>query len=109
MPECMKRASGPTISATWVRNAMTSCLVTRSISSMRATSKVALRPFSQIVFAASLRDDPKLRHGVGGMRLDLEPDAIARLRVPDRRHFGAGIARDHLYLAGKLFAGKLGT
>jgi len=54
MPECMNRASGPTISATWVRNAITSCLVTRSISSMRATSKVALRPFSQIVFAASL-------------------------------------------------------
>ena len=32
---------------------MTSCLVSRSISSMRATSNVACRPFSQIVLAAS--------------------------------------------------------
>ncbi len=42
-----------------------------------------------------LRDHPELGHGIGGMRLDLEPDAIARLRVPDRRHVGPGIARDH--------------
>ena len=32
---------------------MTSCLVVRSISSMRATSKVALLPRSQMTFAAS--------------------------------------------------------
>ena len=43
----------------------------------------------------ALRDQAELGHGIGGMRLDLEPDAVARLRVPDRRHFGSGIARDH--------------
>ena len=42
-----------------------------------------------------LRDDPELRHGVGGMRLDLEPDAEARLRLPQRSHLGTGVARDH--------------
>ena len=42
-----------------------------------------------------LRDDAELGHGVGGMRLDLEPDAEARLRLPDRGHLGAGVARDH--------------
>ena len=42
-----------------------------------------------------LRHDAELGHGVGGVRLDLEPDAKARLRRPDRRHFGTGIARDH--------------
>lgn len=41
------------------------------------------------------RDDAELGHGVGRVRLDLEPDAIARLRVPDRGHCGPGIARDH--------------
>ena len=41
------------------------------------------------------RDHPELGHGVGGMRLDLEPDAIARLRIPDRGHVGPGVARDH--------------
>ena len=41
-----------------------------------------------------LRDDAELGHGVGGMRLDLEPDAELRLRRPDRRHLGAGIAGD---------------
>ena len=41
-----------------------------------------------------LRDDAEFGHGVGGMRLDLEPDAEARLRRPDRGHFGAGIAGD---------------
>jgi hypothetical protein len=42
-----------------------------------------------------LRDGAELGHGVGGMRLDLEPDAKARFRRPDRSHFGAGVARDH--------------
>ena len=41
-----------------------------------------------------LRNDAELGHGVGRVRLDLEPDAEFRLRRPDRRHFGAGIARD---------------
>ena len=42
-----------------------------------------------------LGDDPKLGHRVRRMRLDLEPDAEAGLRLPDRRHLGPGIARDH--------------
>ena len=42
-----------------------------------------------------LGDDPEFGHGVGRMRLDLEPDAEAGLRVPDRGHLGAGIAGDH--------------
>ena len=41
-----------------------------------------------------LRDHAELGHGVGGMGLDLEPDAEARLRRPDRRHLGPGVARD---------------
>ncbi len=41
------------------------------------------------------RDQAELGHGIGGMRLDLEPDAIARLRVPDLGHVGPGVARDH--------------
>ena len=32
-----------------------------------------------------LRDDAELGHGVGGVRLDLEPDAEARLRRPRSR------------------------
>ena len=53
-----KRASGPTISARWVRKAMTSCLVSRSISSIRATSKVASPALAQIVLAASFGITP---------------------------------------------------
>jgi hypothetical protein len=29
------------------------------------------------------------------VRLDLEPDAEARLRIPDRGHLGAGVTRNH--------------
>ncbi len=46
-------------------------------------------------FGGVLRDDAELGHGVGGMRLDLEPDAEAGLRRPDRGHLGAGVAGDH--------------
>ena len=42
-----------------------------------------------------LRNDAELGHGVGGMRLDFEPDTKARLRRPDRRHLGPGITQDH--------------
>ena len=42
-----------------------------------------------------LRDHAELGHGVGGVRLDLEPDAKPRLRRPDRRHLGPGVAGDH--------------
>ena len=38
---------------------MTSCLVSRSISSIRATSNVALRPLSQIFFAAAFGTMPR--------------------------------------------------
>ena len=37
---------------------MTSCLVSRSISSMRATSKVAFLPLAQMVLAASFGITP---------------------------------------------------
>ena len=42
-----------------------------------------------------LRDDAEFRQRVGRMGLDLEPDAKARLRLPDRGHFRAGVAGDH--------------
>jgi len=41
-----------------------------------------------------LRDDAELGHAICRMRLDLEPDAEARFRRPDRDHLGAGIAGD---------------
>ena len=74
---------------------MTSCLISRSISSMRATSKVASLPLAQIVLAASFGMTPSSAMRVGGMRLDLEPDVETGLRLPDGGHFGAGIAGDH--------------
>ena len=42
-----------------------------------------------------LRDDAKFRQRIGRVRLDLEPDLEAGLRLPDRGHFRAGVARDH--------------
>ena len=42
-----------------------------------------------------LRDDAELGQRISGMRLDLEPDLEARLRLPDGGHFRAGIAGDH--------------
>src|SRR5258708_5189346 len=41
------------------------------------------------------RDHAKLGEGVRRVRLDLEPDLEARLRLPDRGHFRAGITGDH--------------
>ena len=90
MPWCTKRASGPTISARWVRNAMTSCLTSRSISSMRVDVEVGVAALVPDLLGRRFRDDAELGHGVGGMRLDLEPDAKARLRLPDRRPCRAG-------------------
>ena len=46
------------------------------------------------------RDFAELGHGVGGMRLDFEPDAETRLGRPDRSHFGAAVARNHEALLG---------
>ena len=75
---------------------MTSCLTSRSISSMRATSKTALRPFSQIALAASFGDHAELGHGVEAacasisnqMRKRVSGDQIAAIS-------GAGVAGDH--------------
>ncbi len=47
-------------------------------------------------FGGLFRDDAKLGLRIGGMRLDLEPDAKAVLRLPDARHLGAAVAGDHL-------------
>ena len=58
MPWWTKRASGPTISAKCVRKAMTSCFVTASIASIRATSNTASRPLSQTACAASRGTTP---------------------------------------------------
>ena len=41
------------------------------------------------------RDGALGGHGLGGERLDVEPDAEAVLGGPDAAHFGAGVARNH--------------
>src|SRR5262249_19355 len=41
-----------------------------------------------------LRDHPELCHGIGGMRLDLEPDPKSGLGRPDRRHLWTRVARN---------------
>ena len=43
----------------------------------------------------ALRHDTEISQLLGGMRLDLEPDAEAGFRFPDGNHVGAGIAGDH--------------
>jgi hypothetical protein len=52
-----------------------------------------------------LRHDAEIGQLVGGMRLDLEPDAEAVLRLPDGDHIGAGITGG-LFLMG-MFGGGL--
>src|SRR4029079_15710013 len=44
---------------------------------------------------SAFRNDAELRHGVGGVRLDLEPDAKSRCRLPDGRHFRPAVTRNH--------------
>jgi hypothetical protein len=61
---------------------MTSCLVSRSISSMRAMSKVASFALAQIVFAASFGMTPSSASASAGMGLDLEPDAGSAFAAP---------------------------
>ena len=74
---------------------MTSCFTSRSISSIRSTSKVALEPFSQTDLAAAFGTTPRSASAVVGMRLDLEPDAELGLGRPDGDHFGAAVTGDH--------------
>ena len=95
MPECTKRASGPTISDRCVRKAMTSCLTSRLDRVDARDVEFGGFAFFPDFLRRLLRDDAEFGHGVGGVRLDLEPDAELRLRRPDRGHVGAGIARDH--------------
>jgi hypothetical protein len=55
-PKCSQRPSGPTFSATFETKAMTSCWTSRSIASMRATSK---RARSRIAWSASFGTTPR--------------------------------------------------
>ena len=52
-------------------------------------------PLFPDLFGGVLRNDAELRHRVGGVCLDFEPDAEFGFRRPDRGHLGAGIARNH--------------
>ncbi len=57
--------------------------------------KRRLLSFFPNYFSSRFRDQPKLCHGVGGVSLDLEPDAEAGCRRPDGGHVRPGVARDH--------------
>ena len=46
-------------------------------------------------FGRTLEDQAQVGHGRGRVRLDLEPDAKARLGGPDVRHLGPCVAGDH--------------
>jgi hypothetical protein len=54
-PKCSQRAAGPTRSATAVVNAITSCCVVCSISSIRAMSKPAFARTSRAASAGTIR------------------------------------------------------
>src|SRR5258708_6394035 len=58
MAWCANSTTRRTISASWVRKAMSSCLVSPWMSSTRATSKVAFFAFAQTVLAPSLGITP---------------------------------------------------
>jgi len=62
---------------------------------MRAMSNIEALPLAQMVLRGLFGDHAERRHRVGGMRLDLEPDPVARLRIPDRGHLQPAVARDH--------------
>ena len=87
-PKCSQRADGPTLSATAVVNAMTSCCVVCSISldtidiERGACTKVA---------CGVRRDDACLGHRIGGRQLDIEPGLVPALIAPDRAHFRMGV------------------
>ena len=48
-----------------------------------------------VVVGGALRDRAEFGHRLHGERLDLEPDAVAALGLPDRHHFGACVTRNH--------------
>ena len=86
---------------------MTSCLTSRSIASMRAMSKLRVLTLLPDFLRRGFGNDSELGHGIGGMRLDLEPDAIAGLRLPDRGHFRPSVARDHVNSAAPAYWAEL--
>ena len=91
-PKCSQRAAGPTRSATAVVNAMTSCCVVCSISSMRAMSNCGF-----LAQGARVLDghDARGRQRVGGRQLHVQPGVVLLLVAPDRAHLGMGVARNH--------------
>ena len=84
----------PTCSATQVRKAITSCLVTASIASIAATSIWGWSPTSPTAPLPRVGTTPS-SPSFGGVRLDLEPDCETGFGLPDRDHRGAGVAGDH--------------
>mgnify|MGYP003693783765 CR=1 FL=1 len=73
-------------------NAITSCWVRCSISSMRAMSNA---PRSRMSRAASGGIDARRRHGFGGGRFDQQPGLVPALVAPDSPHFRVRIAWNH--------------
>ena len=70
---------------------MTSCFVTASIASIAATSIAGIgRPPVPDRLGRLLRHHAELGHRVERVRLDLEPDAVAGLRLPDARSSRGG-------------------
>ena len=67
---------------------MTSCLTVFSISSMRATSAggelEAVEGLPERGQVGSAGTSPSFDHGLAGQQLDVEPDAEAALRRPER-------------------------
>ena len=72
---------------------MTSCLVVRSISSMRAGSSAIF--LARIAARRAARDEARLFHGLARRELDLEPDGEAARGGPELGEIGGGVAGDH--------------
>ncbi len=85
--------SSPASSSTCVRNAMTSCFVVRSISSMRAGSSTIF--LARIAAAVPRRDEARVFHRLARRELDLEPHGEAARGGPELGEVGGGVARDH--------------
>ena len=95
MPWCTKRASGPTMLGE-VREEGDDVVLGLALDLVDARDvELGVAALVPDLLGGVLRDDAQLGHGVGGVRLDLEPDAEARLGLPDRRHLGAAVAGDH--------------